>query len=1007
MNDSGTDPLEDQLSQLAARADEEIAAGRRRRGVTTMIAPPEFQPRLDKALACVELLRKFWNVEAPGSPEGQSPLPWRKLGRFEIRRELGRGGFGVVYLAHDPHLRREVALKVPRFDFGADPHLRQRFQNEAQAAASLDHPNIVQIYEAGEVGPVCYIASAYCPGQTLAAWLHERTEPIPAADAACLIATLADAVQHAHERGVLHRDLKPANVLMSGEWRMAGDGKTSLDASHPHASPAGTHHPPPATPKIADFGLSKQIAGSVESQVAQTQNGAILGTPQYMAPEQAEPKAGQVGPATDVYALGAIFYELLTDRPPFQADSVLELLVQVKSAEPLSPSKLRPRLPRDLETICLKCLEKDPRRRYARAALLAADLRRYMAHEPILARPISLPERCLKWTRRHPAIAGMAALTAVVALAGVAGILWQWRRAELEATNARSERDIALQERANAEENFRKAKEVVDQLTRVGRSLADQPGMHKTAQSLLEKSLGFYKEFLAKKSDDPVIRLETGRAYYRVADIYSSLERIPEAEAALAQGIALFDDLATQFPDRELYLSEKADGLEAQGDRLRRIKKPEQSLAAFNESIRCWRDLLARAPGNTYYKASLATTLLNRSAMRSGTAAEREAEIAEAIQLEEEVTAATAPNNSGYRFQLAAAYGELGLFLLEHDEKARARLELERALAIHQELYNAQPKNALYGSYLARGFGYLGHLQVASAERTQALESFRQAGKIAALLVADYPEFPTYRRDLGSYLNMVSGLLDQAEQRPERDALYREIIDHYARLMKQVPDDRDFVFKHGTHLILLARNLKRMDRATEGEKPFLAGIESRLKLAGEDPNNAQYQRSAGRDCAELSRWYQEQRRYKDADAILRRCVKLLPGNAEASNALAWFLVTCPDKNFLNPADAVSLAKAASTASRGEANIWNTLGVAYYRHGEFRESIRAIEEAIKLRKGGGPHDWLFLAMAHWQLGDKSQASEQYERALQWMNKNKSTDAELIRFREEAAELLGRS
>jgi serine/threonine protein kinase len=428
MNEVEPEPLEESYVSLLAAGEQALAAGG-----TLSIAeeelPLEIQIDLKQDLACVELLRQVLpRFRADGSgptapPPGESPsdLPWTSLGRFHIRRELGRGNFGIVYLAYDPRLNREVALKVPRVNALADPQLRERFQREARSAAALDHPNLVPVYEAGEVGPVCFIASAYCPGITLANWLKERDRPVPFRTAAALVAQVADGVDHAHRQGVVHRDLKPGNILLvSGGVVSGGKFSTCRDMTPNWQVENLPPHDSPLTPKITDFGLAKFFLG--EEEASQTRSGALVGTPSYMAPEQAEGRRKEVGPAADVYALGVILYELVTGRPPFQAESVLETLLLVRREEPMPPRRLRPKLPRDLETTCLKCLEKEPYKRYASAGDLATDLRRFLAGEPIRARPVRAWERVVKWARRRPAAAALIAVSSLASVLLVAGL---------------------------------------------------------------------------------------------------------------------------------------------------------------------------------------------------------------------------------------------------------------------------------------------------------------------------------------------------------------------------------------------------------------------------------------------------------------------------------------------------------------------------------------------------------------------------------------------------------
>ena len=309
----------------------------------------------------------------------------RYFGDYEIQKELGRGGMGVVYKARQVSLNRPVALKMIKAGVLADDAELRRFQNEAEAVALLDHPGIVPVYEVGEHDGQRYFSMKLVEGGNLAEQLASFKDNPRAA--ATLLAETAEAVHHAHMRGILHRDLKPANILVDAE-------------GHPH---------------VTDFGLAKRV----EADVEMTASGAILGTPAYMSPEQATGRRGTITTATDVYGLGAILYALLTGKAPFGGDSVIETLDAVPERPPESPTKLNANVPRDLETICLKCLEKDPRRRYASAQALADDLRNWLDSRPITARRVGPAERAWLWCKRKPA---MAALAAAVVLAAGLGV---------------------------------------------------------------------------------------------------------------------------------------------------------------------------------------------------------------------------------------------------------------------------------------------------------------------------------------------------------------------------------------------------------------------------------------------------------------------------------------------------------------------------------------------------------------------------------------------------------
>ena len=430
-----------------------------------VVAPQEYLrrfPHLEPYLQRVFEVHKVFGGESafPGdTPRPAGPAPPPAAGAapaglpcvpgYEVLRELGRGGMGVVYLARHVALNRLVTLKMLRGGAHADAEELTRFRTEAEAQARLQHANIVQIHEVGEAHGEPYVALEYVEGGSLTQALGGT--PRPPREAAQLAEVLARAVHYAHQRGVLHRDLKPANVLLASP---------AAPAAGAPPSGAGAAALAARTPKVTDFGLARRLEG----EAGQTESRAVLGTPSYMPPEQAAGKR-DLGPAADIYALGAILYECLTGRPPFVGASALDTLLQVKTQEPVPVRRLQPRVPRDLETICHKCLQKEPGRRYRTADALAEDLRRFQAGEPIQARPVGRAERLALWCRRNPARAALSVglLMAVAALVLVGGGSWWW----LERKKSEAVRGVegALQEarRLQAEEKWPEALAVARQ----------------------------------------------------------------------------------------------------------------------------------------------------------------------------------------------------------------------------------------------------------------------------------------------------------------------------------------------------------------------------------------------------------------------------------------------------------------------------------------------------------------------------------------------------------------
>jgi serine/threonine protein kinase/Tfp pilus assembly protein PilF len=934
---------EDQLASLLVACDEALAAGELPTSLCDAGASPGQQPRLRRNLDCLQVLRKLWPRRELG-PSGLERRP-NRIGRFEIRRELGRGGFGVVFLAYDPKLCREVALKVPRADVLVTPQLRARFQQEAQAAAVLDHPNLVSVFEAGEVGPVSYIATAYCPGITLAQWLRQRSDPVPYEEAARLVQVLAEAIQYAHGRGVLHRDLKPANIMLQEiDGGQQGDTLTGVASCLRFF-----------TPKIADFGLAKIL----DAPAVQTQNGALLGTPCYMAPEQGKSLTGQVGPGADIYALGVILYELLTGRPPFQAETGLATLALACDTEPVPPSRLRYRLPLDLETICLKCLQKKPEHRYATAAALADDLRRFLSNEPIRARPVSSLERCARWCRRKPLAAALTASLILAVIMGVAGVLWQWRRAEANAVLLAAERDTALQERERAETNFRRARSAVERVTRLARELQIQPGTQRAMRPVLEEALSYYREFLQQKGDDPEIRREAAIACGRVGVICHDLGRFAEAEDAFSRSVETLELLHEEFPEKRVSVTDLVWIYKGQANLRKDAGKLKLAEDVYRKAIAFGEALAREEPDNPAFQGDLANTLINYCIVIKADPkrfAEAENLYARTIDLQEKALAAR-PRNIRFREELALSHDDLGQLLWLEGRRAEAEASCRRALRMRESIAKDNPANRRFFSYLARSQQNLTAMLIATGRSKEAELTLEECIPRLNQLVTEYPDLPLFRMQLLDALRTLFLLCTAPAQQQRADALCRQMLAHDEKLASQLAGSKEAQEKLARHR-----------------------LEVGIALA-------------------------ERQHYQQAIGEFRRSLKIYPDGPGANNELAWLLVTCPDTSLRNPKEALPHAENAVRLEHREANYRNTLGVVRYRNGDFKGTIAALEKAVALSSGGTVSDWLFLGMAHWQLNARKEALQWVERATSKMDRDKMNDAETLAFRAEARALIG--
>jgi tRNA A-37 threonylcarbamoyl transferase component Bud32 len=581
-------------------------------------------------------------TDGPGAPPTGVPPPsaanWPHVPGYEIDGELGRGGMGVVYKARQTDLRRSVALKMILAGAHASDRQLARFRAEARAEARLQHPNIVQVYEIGEHDGLPYFSLEFVDGSNLGQ--KAGRQPQPPRDAARLVETLARAAHYAHERGVVHRDLKPANVLLTAD----------------------------GTPKVADFGLAKCL----DDEDGSTRTGSVLGTPSYMAPEQALGRHRDVGRATDVYALGAILYELLVGRPPFLAATMLDTVEQVRTEEPLPPTRLQPKLPRDLETICLKCLQKDARKRYASAEELAEDLRRFLAGEPIKARPVGAAGRLWRWCRRNPRVAGLSAAVALLLLTVTAGALvfaYQIDRKQRETEQARADAVAASAvaeqnaERAQAEsrradDNARQAVArynlALDALNvvvgKVQTELEKTPATERMRQKILLAAMDVLRKSADQGDRSGLSERGLASAHMIMGNILLETGKREEAVKEFATCHRILTELYRANPDSDKAVGNYAASLCVQGDRDADYRHDlPGARARYREALALQEDLLAHPKPNpeltpTEIKASTANSYqrLAEIAEQMGPEAQDDPDemLQKALKVREEVAAA-------------------------------------------------------------------------------------------------------------------------------------------------------------------------------------------------------------------------------------------------------------------------------------------------------------------------------------------------------------------------------
>jgi tetratricopeptide (TPR) repeat protein/tRNA A-37 threonylcarbamoyl transferase component Bud32 len=665
---------------------------------------------------------------------------------------------GVVYKARQVRANRLVALKMVLSGAHASKAQLERFRIEGEAVARLQHPNIVQVYEVAEHDGRPFFSLEFLDGGSLVD--HLDGTPWPTLKTAELVETLALAMQHAHDKGIVHRDLKPANILLGGTAKPNHrDGKRAT--------------PSKGIPIITDFGLAKLM----ESGTGQTQSGDVLGTPSYMAPEQAEGNISAIGPCTDVYALGAILYELLTGRPPFKGTTLLETLEQVRIQEPVPPRQLHLQAPRDLETICLKCLHKEPARRYPSALELAEDLGRFQAGEPIKARPVSLAGRLYRWGRRNPKIAGLLAALVLVTTVGFISVSALWLHAETERQRAETNWEEAEAQRGRAENNLKGALAAVDHyFTKVSENrLLNEPGSESLRRDLLLAARDYYERFIRENEKSPELQAALGKSLYYLGQILADLHSPAEGIKYHRRALVILEQQAKEHPQEASPRVDLATSHHDLGRLYRLTSQNEPSREHYKAALALWEQLVRAHPAELPYRAGLTRTQqgLGNLAKVKGEYQEAEAHYQQALDGRRQLVKQE-PRNQQHQRDLAvncdnlAAVHELMGQSAKTDQEA---LEAHKAL---RQLVKNQPTIIRDRDDLARNCYNRGNRLARRGETTQARAAYEEAAAIWQQLERDHPLVAQFHTSSVTVLYELGLLHQRKQENEEAEKQYRK-----------------------------------------------------------------------------------------------------------------------------------------------------------------------------------------------------------------------------------------
>ncbi len=951
--------------------------------------PAELSSRFsDVNHACLNGLAGSINRHEPPSIPG-----------YHIIEELGRGGMGVVYLAADLNLHRHVALKMIHRSSQVNPEHHRRFLGEARAAVRLQHRNIVQIFDAGEFEGGPFLVFELVQGGTLAERIKDQ--PLTFRKSAELMETLCLALQFAHDRHIIHRDLKPSNILLGTD----------------------------GVPRISDFGLAKLLDEDVEHTVT----GVVVGTPAYMAPEQAIGLSMATSPAVDVYSLGSILYELLTGGPPFKAASVMETLELLRTVDPISPREIRRDVPRDLETICLKCLHKEPSRRYVSAQLLAEEFGRFLRGETIIARPVGSLARAVRWCQRHPLPAALAVALVMVVPGAFTGISWQWQeavvqrtlaetnaakfqaerdkaikattRAEANAAQTEFQRSLAERHLAAAESRFAKAQAPIQELIRLGVELIRQPNMETRGRQALEKASQFREALLEEKTDDPEARYITASTLQTLAWTLLEHGEFAESEHTYYKTMEILKELQEQDSDSQRTLTLMRRACLERSVALSHMDRHEAAEQSCRDSVRYAEQLVATGIDDPKKQSGLANSLANWASYLFTLDRREEAMSAllRSVDIHRSVISSH-PNVNLYKAEFTLALSSLASQLWGKDRAAAEALAMEALEILRTEvgrqkhprdeaMYLINTLNQVIGWYTS-----VGRLEEAEALLVEATEQAQAA-------MTAFPAFYGARYGYITTLVAARRLALKKKDADRAESIVSTVRLEIAAALIDFPDDMrlkelDAWFRHLWGLLLAKRG-----QTAEAMETILSALHDLclLQTQSSTPGRLRGQiSSVALASLKVGTRFELEREKLQA---VREWVAQDPDNTFALNSLAWHQLCVRDDSLRDALAAEQSVRRAIELKADQPNYHNTLGVALYYQDRLGEAVSEFEQSLELKTPQPAADWYFLAMIESRRGKLAEARALLEKAQAWQREHGNSDEELRLILDEASNLPG--